>query len=184
MFLRMMVLFLAVASMPATAQTTEPAPAPPQVETLEPMTVKRLATIIHAIDPDALIAGNTAQFTINDVPVMVVADPRADRMRAMVPIRAADGLDPSELLRLMQANFDTALDARYAVAQGRLWGVFIHPLSPLQRDQFLSGLAQTVNVALTYGQTYSSGAEVFGGGDSNGIYRKLLEDLQKKGQEL
>jgi hypothetical protein len=84
----------------------------------------------------------------------------------------------------MQANFDTALDARYAVAQGRLWGVFLHPLSPLERDQLLSGLAQTVNVALTYGESYSGGASVFGGGDSNQIYRDLLEDLQKRGQEL
>ena len=52
----------------------------------------------------------------------MIADPRADRMRAMVPIRSADALEQDELLRLMQANFDSALDARYAVAQGRLWG--------------------------------------------------------------
>ena len=87
-------------------------------------------------------------------------------------------------MRLMQANFDTALDARYAVAQGRLWGVFIHPLSPLEHDQFLSGLAQTVNLALSYGQSYSGGASVFGGGDSNGIYQNLLEELRRRGQEL
>ena len=105
-------------------------------------------------------------------------------MRAMVPIRAADGLDPEELMRLMQANFDTALDARYAVARGRLWGVFIHPLSPLQKTQFLSGLAQTVSVAQTYGTAYSGGALSYGGGDSHGIYRELLEELQKKGEEI
>ena len=86
-------------------------------------------------------------------------------------------------MRLMQANFDSALDARYAVAQGRLWGVFIHPLSPLERDQFLSGIAQTINLARTYGQTYSGGANVFGGGDLNRIYQDLLDDL-RKGQEL
>jgi len=105
-------------------------------------------------------------------------------MRAMVPIRSADGIEPAEMQRLMQANFDSALDARYAVAQGRLWGVFIHPLSPLQKDQFLSGIAQTVNVAKTYGTLYSGGAQVFGGGDSNGLYQKLFEDLKKKGEEI
>ncbi len=31
----------------------------------------------------------------------------------------------------MQANFDTALDARYAIAKGALWSTFIHPLSDL-----------------------------------------------------
>ena len=102
----------------------------------------------------------------------------------MVPIRSAEGMTAEELNRLMQANFDAALDARYAVANGRLWGVFIHPLSPLEKDQFLSGLVQTVTVAKTYGTTFSGGAAVFGGGDSNGIYEGLLEELRKKGQEL
>ncbi|WP_300013101.1 hypothetical protein [uncultured Roseobacter sp.] len=148
-----------------------------------PMTLERLANIILNIDEDAKLRGSAIEFTIQDIPVIVVADPRADRMRAMVPIRSADGLDPEELMRLMQANFDSALDARYAVARGRLWGVFIHPLSPLEQDQFLSALAQTVNVARTYGQTYSGGAQVFGGGDSNGIYQDLLDDL-RKGQAL
>lgn len=153
--------------------------------TREPdMTLPRLAEILVAIDDDARLNGNVMELTIDDVPVLIVADPIADRMRAMVPIRAADGLDPDELMRLMQANFDTALDARYAVARGRLWGVFIHPLSPLKKDQLLSGLAQTVGVAQTYGSLYSGGANVFGGGDSNGIYQDLFERLQKKGQEL
>lgn len=148
-----------------------------------PMTLERLANIILNIDEDAQLRGSAIEFTIQDIPVIVVADPRADRMRAMVPIRSSDGLEPEELMRLMQANFDSALDARYAVARGRLWGVFIHPLSPLEQDQFLSALVQTVNVARTYGQTYSGGAQVFGGGDSNGIYQDLLDDL-RKGQAL
>lgn len=144
-----------------------------------PMTMARIAQIVRVIDPEAVAQGTAIQFTIADIPVVLIADPLADRMRAMVPIRAAEGLDADELMRLMQANFDSALDARYAVAQGRLWGVFIHPLSPLKSEQLVSGLAQTVNVARTYGQTYSGGAQVFGGGDSNGIYEELLNELRK-----
>ncbi|WP_223274908.1 hypothetical protein [Tateyamaria sp. syn59] len=156
----------------------------PQAPIEPPMTLLRMAEIIRAIDPEAQPAGNAIQFTIDDIPIVVIADPVADRMRAMVPIRSADGLDASELMRLMQANFDSALDARYAVAQGRLWGVFIHPLSPLEKDQLLSAFVQTINVARTYGQTYSGGATVFGGGDSNGIYRELLKELQELGEEI
>lgn len=156
--------------------------APPPGET--PMTLERMARIVTAIDPNARFAGTAMELTIEDIPVVIVTDPRADRMRAMVPIRSAAGLDPAELMRLMQANFDTALDARYAVAQGRLWGVFIHPLSALEREQFLSALIQTVNVARTYGQSYSGGALSFGGGDSNQIFRDLLEELKKKGEAL
>lgn len=157
---------------------TEPEPA-----SEPPMTLQTMGAIIQAMDPEMVQQGPTFQFTVFDVPVIVITDPRADRMRAMVPIRSAEGLDGDELMRLMQANFDSALDARYAVAQGRLWGVFIHPLSPLESEQFVSGIAQTVNVARTYGQTYSGGAQVFGGGDSNEIHRQLLDELRKL-QEL
>lgn len=159
-------------TLPATlsAQDT-PKPDAEQPEAAPPsepmMTWPRLLEIVQSIDPDAKLFGNAVEFALDDIPVIIIADPVADRMRAMVPIRSAEGLEPEELMRLMQANFDSALDARYAVAQGRLWGVFIHPLSPLERAQLLSGLVQTVNVARTYGDTYASGAITFGGGDSN-----------------
>jgi len=156
---------------------------PPQPD--PPMSMQRLADIIFSVDPNAQLASpNAMELTIEDIPVFIVADPIADRMRAMVPIRSSDAMDRDEFLRLMQANFDTALDARYAVAQGRLWATFIHPLSPLQKDQFLSGLVQTINLARTYGTDYSGGAQVFGGGDSNGIYQRLLDDLKEKGAPL
>ena len=62
--------------------------------------------------------------------------------------------------------------------------MFIHPLAALEKDQLISALVQTVNVARSYGQTYSGGANIFGGGDSNGIYRDLFEELRKKGEAL
>jgi len=176
-------LCLALMLLPAAtyAQGT-PAPDAPFVE--PPMTLTRLGRIVQSLDPDAVVRGPALEFTLDDIPVIVIADAGADRMRAMVPIASADGLSQDDLMRMMQANFDSALDARYAVAHGRLWGVFIHPLSPLEKDQFLSGLVQTITVARTYGTGYTGGAAIFGGGDSNGIYQELLEELRKKGQEL
>lgn len=169
----------------ATLVAAQDSEVPDGAPTAEPpMTMSRMADIIRAIDPEAEAAGNAIRFTIDDIPLVVVADPGANRMRAMVPIRSADGLAADELMRLMQANFDTALDARYAVAQGRLWGVFIHPLSSLEKDQLLSAFIQTINVARTYGQSYSGGALTFGGGDSNGIYQELLKELQELGEEI
>ena len=148
------------------------------------MTPERLVDIILALDPDAAINANGIELTIEDIPVLVVMAPNADRMRAMVPIASVEDVTPEEMNRMMQANFDTALDARYAVAQGRVWGVFIHPLGALERAEFLSGLAQTVNLARTYGTLYSGGAQVFGGGDSNGIYNELFGDLLNRGQDI
>lgn len=148
------------------------------------MTVDHMETVIARLDPNAERAGGAFRFTIEDVPILVITDARADRMRAMVPIRSAEGLSEADLLRMMQANFDSALDARYAVAEGRVWATFIHPLSRLDDAQLISGIGQTVNAALTYGTLFSSGGVQFGRGDSAGEQQKLLERLQERGLEL
>ena len=182
--LRLILFVIPMIPLSALAQETAPPVAPEQRQQEPDMTLARLGEIVLALDPQAVARGAALEFTLDDIPVIVIADARADRMRAMVPIASAEGLDRDDLMRLMQANFDSALDARYAIAHGRLWGVFIHPLSPLRKDQFLSGLVQAVTVAKTYGGAYSGGGAVFGGGDSHGIYRELLEELQKKGEAL
>ncbi|WP_255576217.1 MULTISPECIES: hypothetical protein [Jannaschia] len=154
--------------------------APPVVD----MTLTRMETVLTRLDPALERAGGAFRMTVEDVPVLVITDPTADRMRAMVPIRSAEGLKPEDLTRMMQANFDSALDARYAVAEGRVWAVFIHPLSPLRDDQLVSGIGQTVNTALSYGTLFSSGAGQFGRGDSQKAQRELLERLQRQGRDI
>ena len=149
-----------------------------------PMTPARMADILKALDPDTQQQGTGFQMTLGDVPVLIITDPLADRMRAMVPIRAAEGMSAEDLQRVMQANFDTALDARYAIARGRLWATYIHPLSPLEKDQLISALGQTVNIALTYGTAYTGGALSFGGGDSADLQRDFIDELLKRGQDI
>ena len=176
--LKPLAISLALLAGPAWSQETE-------IEPLEPpMDLQRMGEIVSALDPEAESNGTQFLLTINQVPVFIITDPVADRMRAMVPIRAADGMSEADILRVMQANFDTALDARYAIAQGRLWGVFIHPLSPLKKDQFISGLGQVVNIAKTYGTLYTGGALSFGGGDSVPLQRQLIDELLKRGEEI
>lgn len=165
------VMFLLPAT--ANAQDTEP-----------PMSLERMGNIVLAIDPEARVAGSGFTFSIDDIPVLIVTDVAANRMRAMVPIRSADGMTTEEMMRVLQANFDSALDARYAIAQGRLWGTFIHPFAQLEKDQLISGLAQTVNVAKTYGTLYSGGAMQFGGGDSGNLQRALIDELLERGQDI
>ncbi len=119
-------------------------------------------------------------FHVEGLETAVVYDVGADRMRIIMPIGDADEIDKENLLRMMQANFDSALDARYAIAQGSLWGVFIHPLGSLTSEEFLVGLGQTANVVLSYGSTYSSGLFIYGNGDSAEIERqRLIEKLKK-----
>lgn len=195
--LRLVLLALSLTAFAASAEESAPSPevlpdaAPgpeaPEAEAptaAEPMTLARMAEIVFAIDENAQSRGSNFRFTIDDVPVFIVSDPAADRMRAMSPIRPVDGLSPGEMARMMQANFDTALDARYAVAQETLWAVFIHPLSPLEKDQLVSGIAQTVNLVKTYGTLYSGGAINYRGGDSPGLQRELIEDLLERTEPI
>ncbi|MEL8056835.1 MAG: type III secretion system chaperone [Pseudomonadota bacterium] len=156
----------------------EPEAAPEDEEIPETVAAAiELLTIVGMIDDEAEIAPNGASFTLNDVPVTLVFDVNADRMRLISQIRPSDGLSAAVLKRMMQANFDSALDARYAIAQGQLWSTFIHPLSSLTQEDFVSGIAQTVTLVETYGTTYTSGAGVFGGGDSADEIQKQLENL-------
>ncbi len=171
----------------AQSQTPPPAAPTPKAAVEGIMTTKRMGEIIKRLDPKAKAAANASawQFHIEEVPVVVVTDAGNNRMRIMIALKKADTMSAEELLRLSQANFDTALDARYAIAKGLLWGTFIHPLSELHDKQFIAGIGQTVNAAKSYGTTYSSGLLSFGGGDSRGIIqRDLIDKLIKKGQEI
>ncbi len=147
------------------------------------MTIKKMGAIIALLDKKAKsLRSGFWQFTIEKNTVIVVTDPKANRMRIMVPIRPAEGLKLEEFERITQANFDTALDSRYAIAQKLLWSVYIHPLSELYPRQFIKGIGQTVNLALSYGKTYNSGLLTYGGGDSRGILRRqLIDRLLKQG---
>ena len=153
-------------------------------EAEQPMTLERMGEIVLSLDEAAQSNQNMFQMTVQDIPVLIVTDVQADRMRAMVPIRSAEGMTQDEITRVMQANFDTALDARYAIAQGRLWGVYIHPLSLLKKDQFISGIGQAVNIAKTYGTLFTGGSLNFGAGDSVPLQRQLIDDLLKKGDAI
>ncbi len=140
----------------------------------------RLQKIIRRVDPEYTGQPGHWQLRVANVTVRVITDQKNDRMRIVIPIRKADELSEEELYRVLQANYDTALDARYAIAQNILWGTFIHPFSTLTDEDFLSGLGQTINIATTYGETYSSGVLSFGGGDSgNLIEKELIEELKR-----
>ncbi len=149
-----------------------------------PMTLERMNEILLLLDAETKTNGRQFHLTIEDVPILIITDPVADRMRAIIPIRNAAEMTVEEMRRVMQANFDTALDARYAIAKEQLWATFIHPLSPLEKDQFISGIGQAVNLAKTYGSLYTGGAMSFGGGDSVPLQRQLIDNLLEKGQEI
>ena len=145
----------------------------------------RLNELIMRIDKETKGRLGYWQFNVEGAVVTVITDESADRMRIISGVAKVETLDSAILMRLLQANFDTALDARYAVANGVLWSAYIHPLSPLQDKQFLEAVGQVVNLVSTFGSSYSSGALIFKGGDSGDIQRReLIDKLIEKGMAI
>ncbi|MEL6870390.1 MAG: hypothetical protein AAFO81_11365 [Pseudomonadota bacterium] len=148
------------------------------------MTVDRIESIVARLDEQYQRSENNIAFRAAEREILIITDPAANRMRIMIAVNDADALDAEELMRLMQANFDSALDARYAIANDILWSTFIHRLNSLSDEELLSGIGQTINTADSFGKSYSSGELVFGGGDSGELQRRaLIDELQRRGRE-
>lgn len=141
------------------------------------MSNQHLQTLIRGIVNDVEGEPGFWQFELEGFQATVITDEDADRMRIIVPVASMDNVGNDQLYRLMQANFDSALDARYSIAKGILWSAYIHPLSSLTDHQFVDALAQTVNLAATFGMSYSLGSLIFGGGDSQGEQNKLYREI-------
>ncbi|MEN8205493.1 MAG: type III secretion system chaperone [Pseudomonadota bacterium] len=147
-------------------------------ESMDPkMDNQRLQGLIEHIAGNIEGSPGFWQFDMDGFKTSVITDEEADRMRIIVPVATLEGIDSDRLYRIMQANFDSALDARYSIAKGVLWSAYIHPLSILSDHQFVDALAQTVNLAATYGTTYSSGALIFSQGDSQGEQNKHYQEI-------
>jgi len=151
------------------------------VKEFSPMDNARMHDLLQRVDPELQGQLGAWVITHDTIRAQIITDESADRMRVIVPIVKVEDIEDGELLRLMQANFDSALDARYSVANGVIWSAFIHPLSPLTDEEFISGLAQAMTAASTFGSTYSSGAMIFRGGDSDEKQRDYYESIIEKG---
>ena len=102
-----------------------------------------------------------------DVAVYVVSDEEHDRMRIMAPIGDLRVTDSGFLSILLQANFDRALDAKYALRKKELWSVFMHPLSTLVPDDLGIYIDQVVHLVKNTGTTYASSDLIFGISDDD-----------------
>jgi hypothetical protein len=71
---------------------------------------------------------------LDGVQILIICDEKADRVRVIGPIHAVGPDDGEYLHQLLSANFDRALDARYAIFKDHLWATFLHDLSSLTRE--------------------------------------------------
>ena len=163
----------------AGAETDTEAEAKTESATPTKMTGEAMAELVKSFDPEAKAQGNVISFKLQDREMVIVFDEERARMRALTPIAPASLMNEAILLRMAQANYDSVLDARYAIADELVWSVFIHSLDTLQQEELISGIAQVVTAAETFGTSFTSGAMVFGGGDSSAIHNELVKKLEE-----
>jgi hypothetical protein len=113
----------------------------------------------------------------DDVTVYVISDVEHDRMRIMAPVGELRVKDAGFLTILLRANFDRALDAKYALRNKELWSVFMHPLSTIAPDDLGTFVDQVVRLVKNTGSTYASSELVFGVEDDERL------DLEFEGDE-
>ena len=109
---------------------------------------------------------NMVEYELDGVHIYLITDESSNRMRLMAGIVEQSKIEADEMILLMQANFDKALDAKYALSRGVLWSVFAHPLKELEKEQVIDALYQVKNLVNNYGSTYTSTDFVFNTGEN------------------
>ena len=69
--------------------------------------------------------------------LMVLTDETNNRMRIFTPVLEQSKLERGQLEKMLEANFHSALDAKYSLYEGFVISVFTHPLEELQKDENL-----------------------------------------------
>lgn len=118
-----------------------------------------------------------------DVSVYIVSDEEHDRMRIMSPIGELKRTDAGFLSILLQANFDRALDAKYALRRRELWSVFMHPLSTLVPDDLGLYIDQVVRLVKNTGTTYASSDLIFGISEDERLDLEYITDDESDDDE-
>ena len=131
----------------------------------ESVLLSNAAVVRDVLEEVALdVGGGEGQFTARyrNTRILVYANERHGRMRIMTPVIAASDLSAEDLRVLLSANYGRALDARYAIGDGVVWALFIRPLGGLDRQTFLDGADQVVNLKRNFGTSYRSTELTFG----------------------
>ncbi|MDQ7066798.1 MAG: hypothetical protein Q9M40_01680 [Sulfurimonas sp.] len=127
-------------------------------QNIAPMTQKRVQKIVVNSDDTEILEEEAGYvlFKYLGTKMALYPDEKFNRMRVISPITTYSTLAPKIKDSLMSANFHSALDCRYGVAEDTLYALFFHPLDSLTQEDFLSALKQLHNLAQSFGKTYSS----------------------------
>jgi hypothetical protein len=122
-----------------------------------PMTPARLEAELRDHASELEIVDGQMRFTFGGVRMIAVYDLRFDRLRIMARVAEESALTIASARILLQANFATTYDGRYAIGDGMLYAVYLHPLSTLDPRELEDVLPQLARLVRNYGTSYSAG---------------------------
>jgi hypothetical protein len=128
------------------------------------MTIDELAELLTDATDDFRRSPTHWQFIHDGIPMACLTDPGYDRMRFIAPITELSEIDDATKDAVLEANFHTALDARYGSSNGLLFAAFLHPLSSLEDSLARSALDQVASLVHTFGSHFTSGSIEFSDG--------------------
>ena len=127
------------------------------------MNILKMDEIIHNVADSVVGENGVWQLKYQESFMMILTDEQYNRMRIITPIIDQTELKTEDMVSILEANYHSALDTKYALSDGILWAVFIHPLQELSEKQFINAISQVYYSAATFGSTYSSTGLSFGG---------------------
>jgi len=126
------------------------------------MNQRRLESILKEEGGELTGVPGQVEFVFANVRMACISDPPHDRMCIIAPIVGESEASPEQMRVMLEANFYTTLDGRYAIRGGLIYAAYIHPLSSLHDDEVRSALRQVANLVKSFGTSYSSGDLRFG----------------------
>lgn len=125
------------------------------------ITPEAMINRILEVGQDVVQQGNIVNFRVQGIPLTLVFDENADRMRLVSPIVETKDVGDDVLVMAMEANFHSVLDARYAISNDIVWSAFMHPLADLSPALLDSAISQVAIAHASFGTEFTSGALFF-----------------------
>jgi hypothetical protein len=112
------------------------------------MKFEEITVVLEQYFPSESIEFKEDTWQINDrqITLLVILSPDRSWLRVLTPIASVTEAQ-SLLPQLLSNNFDLTQEARYALAQGVVWGVFYHRLASLSTEDLENAIATIVTLA-------------------------------------
>jgi len=120
------------------------------------MTPARLEAWLRDETDSFEVVDGQLRFLHGGVRMICLHDVRTDRLRLVAAVSEESALTVVSARILLQANFGNTLDARYAIRDGVLYAVYLHPLSTVVIRDLESALDQVANLVRNFGTTFSA----------------------------